>query len=31
LCNELLGEQGNDSVAPSTRKFLAELVAKKKL
>src|SRR5882757_6570317 len=22
LCNELLGEQGNDSVAPSTRKFL---------
>src|SRR6266513_4520741 len=30
LCNELLGEQGNDSVAPSTRKFLAELVAKKK-
>jgi uncharacterized protein len=31
LCNELLGEQGDDSVAPSTRKFLAELVAQKKL
>ena len=25
LCNELLGEQGDDSAAPSTRKFLAEL------
>ena len=31
LCNELLGEQGGDSVAPSTRKFLAGLVAQKKL
>jgi rSAM/selenodomain-associated transferase 1 len=31
LCNELLGEQGDDSVAPSTRKFLAGLVAQKKL
>ena len=30
LCNELLGEQGNDSTAPSTCKFLATLVAKKK-
>ena len=31
LCNELLGEQGDDSVAPTTRKFLAGLVAQKKL
>ena len=31
LCNELLGEQGDDSVAPSTRKFLVGLVAQKKL
>ena len=31
LCNELLGEQEDDSVAPSTRKFLAGLVAQKKL
>jgi uncharacterized protein len=31
LCNELLGEQGADSVASSTRKFLAGLVAQKKL
>jgi len=31
LCNELIGEQGEDSVAPSTRKFLAGLVAQKKL
>jgi len=31
LCHELLGEQGDDSVAPSTRKFLAGLVAQKKL
>ena len=31
LCNELLGEQGDDSAAPSTRKFLAGLVAQKKL
>ena len=26
LCNELLGEQLDDSVAPNTRRFLAELV-----
>jgi len=31
LCNELLGEQGDDSVAPSTRKFLGGLVVQKKL
>jgi rSAM/selenodomain-associated transferase 1 len=31
LCNELLGEQGDDSVAPSTRKFLAGLVANGKM
>ena len=31
LCNELLGEQADDSAAPSTRKFLAGLVAQKKL
>jgi hypothetical protein len=31
LCNELLREQTDDSVAPSTRKFLARLVAHKKL
>jgi rSAM/selenodomain-associated transferase 1 len=31
LCNELLGEQGDDSAAPSTRKFLAGLAVQKKL
>ncbi len=31
LCEELLGEQADDSVAPSTREFLARLVAQKKL
>jgi uncharacterized protein len=31
LCNELLGEQGDDSAAPTTRKFLVGLVAQKKL
>ncbi len=31
LCNELLREQGDDSAAPSTRKFLAALVEQKKL
>ena len=31
LCNELLDEQGGDSVAQGTRKFLAGLVAQKKL
>jgi uncharacterized protein len=31
LCNELLGEQGDDSAAPNTRKFLAGLGAQKKL
>jgi len=31
LCNELLGEQREDTAAPSTRKFLAGLVAQKKL
>jgi uncharacterized protein len=31
LCNELLGKQRADSIAPSTRKFLAGLVAQKKL
>jgi rSAM/selenodomain-associated transferase 1 len=31
LCEELLGEKGDNSVAPSTRKFLARLVAQKKL
>lgn len=31
LCNELLREQSHDSVAPSTRKFLAQLVAHKQL
>jgi hypothetical protein len=29
LCNELLGEQGDDSAAPNTRKFLAGLVAER--
>jgi rSAM/selenodomain-associated transferase 1 len=31
LYNELLGKQGDDSAAPSTRKFLAGLVAQEKL
>jgi rSAM/selenodomain-associated transferase 1 len=31
LCNELLGEKGDDSVAPNTRRFLADLVEQKKL
>ena len=31
LCNELLGEQGGDGAAPSTRKFLAGLVAQKEI
>ena len=31
LCNELLGEQRDDRVAPHTRKFLAGLIAQKKL
>ena len=31
LCKDLLGEQRGDSAAPSTRKFLAQLVAEKKL
>ena len=31
LCNELLGERRDDSVAPNTRRFLARLVAQKKL
>ncbi len=31
LCNELLGEPGDDSAAQSTRKFLVALVAQKKL
>jgi len=31
LCNQLLREQGNDSVAPNTRRFLARLVEQKKL
>jgi uncharacterized protein len=31
LCNELLGERRDDSVAPNTRRFLAGLVAQKKL
>ena len=31
LCNELLGEQGDDSVAPNTRRFLSGLVEQKKL
>src|SRR5882757_10256986 len=31
LCDELLGEKGDTSVAPITRKFLARLVAQKKL
>jgi uncharacterized protein len=31
LCNELLREQRDESVAPSTRKFLARMVADKKL
>jgi hypothetical protein len=31
LCEELLGEQGDDSVAPNTRIFLAGMVERKKL
>ena len=31
LCNELLGERGDDSVAPNTRRFLLGLVEQKKL
>jgi uncharacterized protein len=31
LCNELLGERGDDSVAPNTRRFLSGLVEQKKL
>jgi rSAM/selenodomain-associated transferase 1 len=31
LCNEILGEQGNDGVAPNTRRFLICLVGQKKL
>ena len=31
LCNELLDEQGDGSVAPNTRKYLAGLVTQKKL
>jgi hypothetical protein len=31
LCNELLGEQRYKSVAPNTRRFLADLVEQKKL
>ena len=31
LCNDVLGEQGDDSAAPTTRKFLVGLVAQKKL
>ena len=31
LCKELLGEQADDSIAPSTRTFLAGLAAQKKL
>jgi glycosyltransferase A (GT-A) superfamily protein (DUF2064 family) len=31
LCNELLGERRDDSVAPNTRRFLADLVEQKKL
>lgn len=31
LCEELLGDQADDSGAPSTREFLARLVAQKKL
>ena len=31
LCNELLGEQTEDSVAPNTRRVLADLVGQKKL
>jgi len=31
LCNELLGEQADDSVASNTRRFLAGLVKQKKL
>jgi hypothetical protein len=30
LCNELLSEHGDDSVAPITRRFLADLVGQKK-
>jgi glycosyltransferase A (GT-A) superfamily protein (DUF2064 family) len=31
LCNELLRDNGKSDVAPQTRKFLASLVAKRKL
>ena len=31
LCNDVLGEQGDDSAAPTTRKFLVGLVAQRKL
>jgi glycosyltransferase A (GT-A) superfamily protein (DUF2064 family) len=31
LCKELLSQSTSDSVAPSTRKFLADIVAQKKL
>jgi rSAM/selenodomain-associated transferase 1 len=31
LCNELLGEQRDDSVAPNTRRFLADLVEQNKM
>jgi rSAM/selenodomain-associated transferase 1 len=31
LCNELLAEQGDDRVAPNTRRFLADLVERRKL
>lgn len=31
LCNEMLGERRDDSVAPNTRRFLADLVEQKKL
>jgi glycosyltransferase A (GT-A) superfamily protein (DUF2064 family) len=31
LCNELLSEHGDDSVAPITRRFLSDLVGQKKL
>jgi glycosyltransferase A (GT-A) superfamily protein (DUF2064 family) len=30
LCNELLGERRDDSVAPNTRGFLADLIEQKK-
>jgi rSAM/selenodomain-associated transferase 1 len=31
LCNELLGKQGADNIAPNTRRFLARLIRQKKL